>query len=79
MRWLRRHVVDDDGPADAAVGIPAHSISLSRLPPSSDFRLALTDEQGAVISSIDLDRGDLYDTRQAISNQLHPSKDRGRG
>lgn len=70
MRWLRKHVRADDGPPDPLVGIAAAGISLSRLPPSGDFRLALVDDAGAVIASFDMDRGDLHDTRRAISQVM---------
>jgi hypothetical protein len=69
VRWIRRFVPNDDG-KDPAVGIPAADVSLSRLPPSSDFRLALLDEAGGVVSSIDLSRGDLHDMRGAITNVM---------
>jgi phosphopantothenate synthetase len=67
MRWLRGHVRDDDG-VDPARGIEAADMVWSRL--EDGFRLALVDEAGAVISSIDLDRGDVHDTRAALTRIL---------
>lgn len=66
MRWRAGRTRADDG-ADPAVGTPASDITISRLPPSSDFRIALLAEGGAVISSIDLERGDVHDLRRALS------------
>jgi hypothetical protein len=66
MRWLTGRTRADDG-LDPAVGIEAQHITISRLPPSSDFRLALLEEGGRVISSIDLERGDLHDIKRSIT------------
>lgn len=77
MRWLAKRVRADDGPENPQVGIPAHDVLLQRLPPSSDFRIALTDEQGAVISSIDLSRGDLHDVKRAIVQVMAVVKPNG--
>ena len=80
MRWIGKRVRADDGPPDPLEGIPAHDVSLSRLPPTSDFRLALLDEQGQVISSIDLARGDVHDLRAALFQAMsmrNPGNTRG--
>jgi hypothetical protein len=79
MRWIGRRVRADDGPADPQVGLEAHDVSLSRLPPSSAFRLALLDEQGAVISSIDLERGDVHDLRSAFFQAMQMKNPGGTG
>lgn len=76
VRWLSKRTRADDG-TDPAVGIPARDVSWSRLPPSSDFRLALLDDAGAVIASIDLERGDVHDMRRALS-QIMAVKPNGR-
>jgi hypothetical protein len=66
VRWFgrRRGVVADDG-IDPELGIPADRIEFRR--PGDDYRVALLDAAGRVISSFDLDRGDLHDMKRAIT------------
>lgn len=70
MRWLRGHVRDDDG-LDPERGIEAQDMVWSRLTGAEGgFRLALVDGMGQVVASIDLDRGDVHDTRAALTRVL---------
>ena len=69
MRWFgrRRGVVADDG-IDPEMGIPADRFELRR--PGEHYRIALLDAGGRVISSFDMDRGDMHDTKRAITQIL---------
>jgi len=68
VRWIgrRRGVRADDGPADAQAGIEADRMEWQNVT-DGIYRCALLDVDGNVIASFDMDRGDLHDTRRAIS------------
>lgn len=68
MRWLGRLVRADDG-VDPARGIEAEQMVWSRLS-DGGYRLTLRDVAGKVIASLDLDRADVRDTREALTQVL---------
>lgn len=68
MRWLRKHVRDDDG-LDPERGIEGEDMVWSRLV-DGGYRCAIVDVADRVIASVDLDRGDIHDTRAALTRVL---------